>query len=77
MQPAERVQSIIDELQLPFIVSPVATDADWEMWLDFFRMPPPPRFCPECGKRLKRKRGKHGAFIGCEGFPKCRYTEDV
>lgn len=29
--------------------------------------------CPECGNKLIWKRGKHGEFIGCAGFPHCRY----
>ncbi|MBV8194523.1 MAG: topoisomerase DNA-binding C4 zinc finger domain-containing protein, partial [Candidatus Dormibacteraeota bacterium] len=31
--------------------------------------------CPECGKPLGRKRGRRGAFIGCTGFPACRYIQ--
>jgi DNA topoisomerase-1 len=30
--------------------------------------------CPECGQPLVRRTGKHGPFIGCSGYPKCRYT---
>ncbi len=29
--------------------------------------------CPKCGSALVARTGKHGAFIGCSGFPKCRY----
>jgi len=29
--------------------------------------------CPECGKALQRRRGKFGAFVGCSGYPDCRY----
>ncbi len=34
--------------------------------------------CPECGRRLKvRKNGKTGErFIGCTGYPDCRYSRD-
>ena len=31
--------------------------------------------CPECGKALRRRRGKHGPFIGCSGYPECRYIQ--
>ena len=31
--------------------------------------------CPKCNKPLVRRSGKHGAFIGCSGFPKCRHTQ--
>ena len=30
--------------------------------------------CPRCGKDLVRRNGKHGEFIGCSGFPKCRFV---
>jgi DNA topoisomerase I len=31
--------------------------------------------CPECGKPLQRKRGRRGPFVGCSGFPGCRYIQ--
>ncbi len=33
------------------------------------------RNCPECGKPLIIRYGRFGKFIGCSGFPECRYTE--
>ena len=33
--------------------------------------------CPKCGSLLKRRKGKFGEFLGCTGFPHCRYTMDV
>jgi len=30
--------------------------------------------CPKCGKPLLQRKSKFGAFIGCSGFPDCRYT---
>jgi len=35
------------------------------------------RSCPECGSELQMKRGKYGKFIGCGGYPKCRYIEPL
>lgn len=32
--------------------------------------------CPECGKALRIKFGKAGAFLGCSGYPDCRYTSN-
>ena len=29
--------------------------------------------CPECGHPLVFKFGRYGKFIGCSGFPECRY----
>jgi DNA topoisomerase-1 len=33
--------------------------------------------CPQCGKPLVQRSGKHGEFIGCSGFPKCRFTKNL
>lgn len=31
--------------------------------------------CPECKSELKYKQGRFGAFIGCSGYPKCKFTK--
>lgn len=31
--------------------------------------------CPKCGKALVKRTSKHGDFLGCSGFPKCRHTQ--
>ncbi|MDC3181235.1 type I DNA topoisomerase [Gammaproteobacteria bacterium] len=33
--------------------------------------------CSECGKHLVLKLGKHGKFIGCSGYPECKYTRPL
>ncbi len=33
--------------------------------------------CPTCGMDLSVKRGRYGEFVGCSGFPKCRYTGKI
>jgi DNA topoisomerase-1 len=30
--------------------------------------------CPECDKSLIKRSGRYGDFVGCEGFPKCKFT---
>ncbi|MGI5816948.1 MAG: type I DNA topoisomerase [Armatimonadota bacterium] len=49
-----------------------AIAAGWE--------PPAPKKldeeCPECGKDLVVREGRRGKFVGCSGYPKCRYTRD-
>ena len=36
------------------------------------------RVCPKCTEgKLSLKLGKFGAFIGCSGYPDCRYTRPV
>jgi DNA topoisomerase-1 len=31
--------------------------------------------CPECGRPLQRKVGRFGPFVGCSGYPECRYIK--
>ena len=33
--------------------------------------------CPECGRELSIRLGKRGRFIGCTGYPECRYTRPL
>ena len=33
--------------------------------------------CPWCGSKLVMRNGKNGPFMGCSGYPKCRYTRSV
>lgn len=35
------------------------------------------RKCPECGKPLSVRLGKKGKFVGCTGYPECKYTENL
>jgi DNA topoisomerase I len=32
--------------------------------------------CPKCGKDLVVRRGRRGEFLGCSGYPKCKFTTD-
>lgn len=33
--------------------------------------------CPKCGKPLVRRSGRRGDFLGCSGYPRCRFTQDI
>ena len=33
--------------------------------------------CPRCGNILIKRNGRFGAFMGCTGYPKCTYTENI
>ena len=33
--------------------------------------------CPDCGSDLIKRMGRFGEFIGCTGFPKCRFTSSI
>lgn len=32
------------------------------------------KVCPRCNGELVTKKGKYGNFLGCENYPKCKYT---
>lgn len=32
-----------------------------------------PTLCPECGGKLRERRGTYGKFWGCSNYPRCRY----
>jgi hypothetical protein len=32
---------------------------------------------PDCGGRLVERTGRHGRFLGCTGYPRCRYSENL
>ena len=33
--------------------------------------------CPECGNKLVIRQGRFGKFIGCNNYPRCKYTEKI
>lgn len=33
--------------------------------------------CPKCGSELKKRKGKFGEFMGCTGYPACRFTQNI
>jgi len=33
-----------------------------------------PRLCQQCGKPLTIRQGPYGGFLGCMGYPKCKFT---
>jgi len=36
-----------------------------------------PTNCPKCGRSLRERKGKYGPFLGCMGYPECKYTYDI
>ena len=51
-------------------------------WHDSLKKKEPPeevgRNCPDCGKPLIKRKSRFGTyFIGCSGYPKCKYIENI
>lgn len=85
MIPSERVQALMLGAGLGLVPDPSVPEADWSRWLEFYQAdagaadPPAAqdtRECPECGGELVERNGRHGAFLGCSGYPTCEYTEN-
>ncbi|TLD88183.1 type I DNA topoisomerase [Helicobacter sp. MIT 05-5294] len=36
---------------------------------------PTGEFCPLCGKELVRRSSRYGEFVGCSGYPKCKFIQ--
>ncbi|MFX1528943.1 MAG: topoisomerase DNA-binding C4 zinc finger domain-containing protein, partial [Promethearchaeota archaeon] len=36
-----------------------------------------PRNCPECGEPLEEFFQNNRKFLGCSGYPNCRFTLDI
>jgi ssDNA-binding Zn-finger/Zn-ribbon topoisomerase 1 len=33
--------------------------------------------CPNCGGKLVMRKGKYGKFLGCNKYPRCKYTQNI
>ncbi len=33
--------------------------------------------CPRCGRKLVKKDGRNGEFIGCTGYPNCKFSKNL
>jgi DNA topoisomerase-1 len=36
---------------------------------------PTGEICPQCGRPLVRRQSRYGEFVGCSGYPSCRYIK--
>jgi DNA topoisomerase-1 len=42
-----------------------------------YKPEPTGELCPECGRPLLWRQGRYGKFIGCSGWPECRYSAPI
>ena len=35
------------------------------------------KLCMRCGMPMKKRNGKFGEFLGCSGYPNCKYTQNI
>lgn len=77
MDAIQQVTTICNALQLGCRPASDVPESSWAEWLDSFLGIPFPKECPECGKEMQERGGKYGAFWGCDGYPKCKHTENI
>ena len=55
------------------------TQAEKEMDGKHVRIPDEPTdiVCEQCGKPMVIKIGPYGKFLGCSGFPECKFTKKI
>lgn len=54
-----------------------ANEIDFEIGLNKNKLNADVGYCPECGCKLVKRKGKYGEFLGCSSFPICKYTEKL
>ncbi|NLS44400.1 MAG: type I DNA topoisomerase [Firmicutes bacterium] len=66
---------VIDEFYPPF----KKTVDEAEERVERVKMPEEvtSELCPECGRNLVVKHGRFGAFLGCQGYPDCKFTKAI
>lgn len=79
MNATAQVQEIIQPYG-GLTLHPAVTDADWKVWLNYWRNPryavPEKRVCSKCGAEMRLRPGKYGMFLGCSKYPRCKHTEN-
>jgi len=64
-------ETALNEFYLDFIKLYDKANIDME----YIKVLPTGKFCPNCGKPLVIRKGKYSEFYGCSGFPNCNYME--
>ncbi len=66
---------MLHEFYAPFVTS--LDEAQISMPHVDLKPEPTGELCPECGKPLVVKFGRRGKFVGCSGWPACRYSAPI
>ena len=66
---------MLREFYTPFAAS--VEEAQDKMPVVELKPEPTGELCPECGRPLVVKFGRRGKFIGCSGWPACRYSAPI
>jgi len=69
-----QLESRLDEIEEGKAAWPRVVREFYEPFLkDFARLPQ--KTCPQCGRPMELKVSRFGQFLGCTGYPECKYTE--
>ncbi|MCS7058789.1 MAG: type I DNA topoisomerase [Meiothermus sp.] len=69
-----QLEARLDEIEEGKAHWPKVVREFYEPFLEDFQKVPK-KLCPECGRPLELKVSRFGQFLGCTGYPECRYTE--
>lgn len=69
-----QLEARLDEIEEGKAAWPKVVREFYEPFLkDFAKIPQ--KLCPKCGRPLELKVSRFGQFLGCTGYPECKYTE--
>lgn len=69
-----QLEARLDEIEEGKAAWPKVVREFYEPFLkDFAKVPQ--KLCPKCGRPLELKVSRFGQFLGCTGYPECKYTE--
>ncbi len=68
--------SMVRDFYKPFIVSVEKAQKYLEK-VDYVSTEETDYVCEKCGKKMLKRMGRYGYFLGCSGFPECRNTKPL
>jgi DNA topoisomerase-1 len=71
-----RMEERLDAVEAGQAPWPQVVREFYEPFLEEFQRVPK-KTCPLCGRPLELKVSRYGQFLGCTGYPECRYTEPL
>ncbi|GIW24615.1 type I DNA topoisomerase [Meiothermus sp.] len=69
-----QLESRLDDIEEGKAAWPKVVREFYEPFLKDYRKIPQ-KLCPKCGRPMELKVSRFGQFLGCTGYPECKYTE--
>ncbi len=71
-----QMEDHLDEVEAGKIHWPGVVREFYKLFMEEYQQVPR-KTCPVCGRPLELKVGRFGQFLGCSGYPECKYTEPL